>query len=244
MALAESPLPVFQRGTWPGPVTLRRGWARAEARPWNDVIDDASLRIVRGGSGFLQACTERLLAVGAPAILSPPVPQSAKRPWTAVGYVDHLSLALMRLDLTGPPPAPDHLVVDGDPADLEPLLAIDRAAFPEFWRFDEHGLGEAIGATSKTKVLIIRGTETRPIAYAVVGYGHAISYLQRVAVDPAWQGNGMGRSLVRAAARNARAQGAKALLLNTQLDNEAAINLYASEGYVTLPEPLTVLRFG
>jgi hypothetical protein len=33
-------------------------------------------------------------------------------------------------------------------------------------------------------------------------------------------------------------------MLNTQTDNDPAIALYASEGFVTLPEPLAVLRRG
>ena len=78
----------------------------------------------------------------------------------------------------------------------------------------------------------------------MVGYGHAISYLQRVAVHPDWQGQGMGRSLIRAAARGAKRAGSKALLLNTQSENSGATTLYESEGFVLLPESLAVLRIG
>jgi ribosomal protein S18 acetylase RimI-like enzyme len=78
----------------------------------------------------------------------------------------------------------------------------------------------------------------------VVGYGHAISYLQRVAVHPDWQGQGMGRSLIRAAARSAKRHGSRAMLLNTQFENEPAIALYESEGYILLPESLAVLKAG
>lgn len=242
MALAERPLPVFQRGRWPGALTLRRGWARAEARPWNDAVPDATLRLVRGGSGFLTACTRKLQDLGAPTVMTPPLPASARRVWVNAGYEEFLPLALMRLDLARPVGPPNHLVIESEPADIDGLLRIDRSAFPEFWRFDRYGIAEAIAATSDTAVYIIRDSEGSPAAYAVVGNGHAISYLQRVAVHTSWQGQGMGRSLVRVAARNARASGAKAMLLNTQFDNESAIGLYESEGYVLLPEPLAVLR--
>ena len=70
----------------------------------------------------------------------------------------------------------------------------------------------------------------------------AIAYLQRVAVEPRWQGHGMGRSLVRVVARKARASGAKVLLLNTQTDNDSAIRLYEDEGFIRLPEPLSLLH--
>ena len=43
---------------------------------------------------------------------------------------------------------------------------------------------------------------------------------------------------------SAQRHGSKAMLLNTQFDNDSAIALYESEGYVKLPETLAVLRAG
>lgn len=242
MALADQPINVTQRGTWPGRVTLRRGWARAEARPWNDSEFEASLRLLRGGSSFLEACASRLLQLGAAGVISPPLPLSARRAWQQAGFEEYIDLALMRKSLDGGGEAPSHLVIEKPNADLTDLLSIDAAAFPEFWRFSLDGLEEAIQATSRSTTLIILGGDGTPIAYAVVGFGSAIAYLQRVAVEPAWQGHGMGRSLVRVAIRKARESGAKVLLLNTQLDNAQAIRLYENEGFAKLPEPLTLLR--
>ncbi len=242
MALADQPINVSQRGNWPGRLTLRRGWARAEARPWNDDEPQAALRLLRGGSSFLEACTTRLLDLGVSGVISPPLPLSAQRAWEQAGFERYLDLALMRKSLEQPDGPPDHLVIEKPEAGIDDLLAIDVAAFPEFWRFNRGGLEEAIAATSRSTTLIILGSTGTPIAYAVVGFGSAIAYLQRVAVQPEWQGHGMGRSLVRVVARKARASGAKVLLLNTQLDNASAIRLYEDEGFVKLPEPLTLLQ--
>jgi len=242
MALTESPFKVMHRGEWPGPITFRRGWARADARPWNDVEASASIRLVRGGGGFLQACTRRLLEVGAPTVLSPPLPASAHSPWLEAAYERFLDLALMRLELAEQPHCPNHLVVDGSEIPLPRLLEIDAAAFMPFWRFDEHGMTEALEATGDSDTLIIRDAHGGAAGFAIVGYGSAVAYLQRVAVHPLWQGQGMGRSLVRAAARRARKHGAKIMLLNTQFDNEPAIGLYEDEGFTLLPDPLTLLR--
>lgn len=243
MALTESPFKVLYRGEWPGPMTFRRGWARADARPWNDAETAASLRLVRGGGGFLQACTDRLTDIGAPAVMSPPLPASAHAPWLEADYQHFLDLALMRLELNEQPRSPNHLVVDGGDVPLESLLDIDAAAFKAFWRFDEHGMSEALEATGDADTLIIRDSDGGPAGFAIVGYGSAVAYLQRVAVHPRWQGQGMGRSLVRAAARKARRAGAKIMLLNTQYDNDPAIGLYEDEGFTLLPEPLSLLRF-
>lgn len=242
MALAETPQRVFLRGTWPGQVSLRRGWARAEARPWNDAVDDAVLRLIRGGSGFIAAAAAKLRELGAPEVLSSPLAPSARSPWVDAGFVDHIDLALMRLSLTDPIEGPSHLVVRDEDYDIDQMLAIDQSAFPEFWRFDRAALVESTQATADSNVFVIRDGKEGIAGFAVVGCGSAISYLQRVAVSPEWQGHGMGRSLVRAAARGARRNGAKAMLLNTQYENTPAISLYESEGFVMLPESLSVLK--
>jgi len=233
----------MHRGEWPGPLTFRRGWARADARPWNDADAAASLRLVRGGAGFLQACTSQLAEIGAPSVLSPPLPASAHNTWLEADYKRFLDLALMRLELGDQPLCPNHLVVDGGAVPLVKLLAIDSAAFAPFWRFDEHGMAEALEATASSETVIIRDADGGPAGFAIVGYGSAVAYLQRVAVHPQWQGQGMGRSLVRAGARRARKNGAKIMLLNTQYDNEGAIGLYEAEGFTLLPDPLSLLRF-
>jgi len=244
LALVDTPHRVFQRGTWPGSVSLRRGWARAEARPWNDTVDDASLRVIRGGGGFIGACVEKLSLAGAPSVLSTPLSRSARKPWEAAGFSDYIDLALMRLGLESSVPAPQHLVVREDDLDLDAMLDIDKVAFPAFWRFDRLAIIESTRATPKSSVFVIKDGDLGIAGFAIVGYGHAISYLQRVAVHPNWQGNGMGRSLVRAASRSARRHGSRAILLNTQFDNTSAIGLYEAEGYVQLPESLAVLKSG
>ena len=242
MAVADSAFRIVHRGDWPGPVSFRRGWYRADARPWNGDTPEATLRLLRGGSVFLEACTGELRDLGADSVVSPPLPSGSLSTWREAGYEPFIDLALMRRSLDRPVRSPDHLVVEVDDIDLDELLAIDGAAFSDFWRFDRHGLGEAIEATGTSSILVIRDGCGHSAGFAVVGYGSAISYLQRVAVHPDWQGRGMGRSLVRVAARKARTAGAQVMLLNTQLDNEGAIALYESEGFVRLPEPLTLLR--
>jgi ribosomal protein S18 acetylase RimI-like enzyme len=150
----------------------------------------------------------------------------------------------MRLGLDEAIAAPQHLVAREDHPDLDAMLEIDRVAFPAFWRFDNLSLVESTQATPTSNVFVIKDGNEGIAGFAVVGYGHAISYLQRVAVHPDWQGQGMGRSLVRAAGRSARRHGSKAILLNTQFDNTSAIGLYEAEGYVQLPESLAVLKSG
>ncbi len=229
-------------GSWPGQVVLRRGWARAESRPWNETVPMAHLRLVRGGgSSFIDDCVETLLDLGITAVLSPPLPRSARIPWEGAGFDLCADLTLMRRSLDRIPP-PAHLVLTGGDDDIPEALRIDGSAFDEFWRFDTRALTEAMAATRSSILHIVRSPEEGLAGFAVTGAGQTIAYLQRLAVDPRWQGRGIGRSLVRTAARWAKRSGVGALMLNTQSDNEGAIGLYESEGFHVLNEPLAVLR--
>lgn len=235
------PVTVRIEGVWPGRVVLRKGWARAESRPWNDAVDWAHLRLVRGGgSGFVGECADALAGAGADGVLSPPLPRSAQAAWCDAGFERYARLALMRRRLSSVPP-PGHLVVEGSEDDLSAALRIDAVAFDEFWRFDEHALAEAMTSTPRTALHVVRAPDGGLAGFAVTGVGSTLAYLQRVAVDPRFQGSGIGRSLVRASARWATKAGAGAIMLNTQVENTGAIRLYESEGFDTLDEPLEVL---
>ncbi|MDP8959592.1 MAG: GNAT family N-acetyltransferase [Actinomycetota bacterium] len=228
-------------GDWPGPIVLQRGWARAEARPWNEEVPDAQLRLLRGGRQFLQACTSRILQ-DAPAIVSPPLSDPGRGPWSDVGYQPFLLLDLYRRRLSADLPEPEQEVKLGSPDDWGAALAVDQAAFRGLWRIDRAGLDEALRSTPRSALLLSPGPGNQVAGFAVVGSSGSLAYLQRMAVRPESQGRGVGRSLVRAALRWSRAAGSRAVFLNTQPDNTAAGRLYRSEGFVVLPDPLHVLR--
>ena len=196
--------------------------------------------MIRGGAGFIGDCVAALGDLGANQVLSPPLPQSAQRPWREAGFDEHSELALMRLDLDRIN-APDHLVAPADVGQIAEALRIDAASFDEFWRFDRTTMLEALQSTPKSALHVVRRPDGHLAGFAITGIGTAIAYLQRVAVEPDWQGQGLGRSLVRASAWWAKRNGARSLMLNTQVDNAGAIALYESEGFETLPEPLAVL---
>lgn len=234
-------LKVRIEGDWPGPVTLQRGWARAAARPWNETTPLAHLRVERGGVGFLEECAAALLDLpGITGVLSPPLLPAARPPWEQAGFRPHARLVLMRRELDGPA-ASGHVVVPGDLRDLGDALRVDQAAFDSFWRFDRTALLEAVNATTQRAVHLVRRPGGGLAGYAITGRGGTLAYLQRVAVDPAWQGRGIGRSLVRTAGAWAEAQGASALLLNTPEGNAPAAGLYASEGFRTITRDLAVM---
>jgi len=229
-------------GSWPGSVVLRRGWSRAESRPWNQVVPMAHLRLVRGGGpSFIDDCFDTLAELGIDAVMSPPLPTSAQSTWQQAGFDLFAHLTLMRRPLDQIPP-PNHIVLNGSTEDIPEALRIDGTAFDEFWRFDRRALEEAMAATPRSELHVVRNTEDGLAGFAITGTGRSVAYLQRLAVDPRWQGQGIGRSLIRTASRWAKRAGAGSIMLNTQTDNLGAVTLYEQEGFEILTEPLGVLR--
>lgn len=232
---------VRARGDWPGVVQLRRGWRSAQARPWNDQSPEvAALRLERGNERFLSACVEWLTEAGVRRTLSPALAADQTAIWRRAGFHDHLELVVFERDLTDDADPPLRQVEADPEPDLDILAAIDDRAFEPTWRVGRAGLEDARSATPLSEVLVVR--EDRDIVgFAIVGEMASVSYLQRVAVDPAWTRRGIGRSLLRAAMDWARRRGARTMLLNTQPDNLSAANLYRDEGFMALGPKLSVL---
>lgn len=232
-------MPITTRGTWPGLLTLRRGWAKATARPWNDDVDAVQLRLVRGSKEFVAACCEEL-ALSHSEIVSPPLPEPSEKMWRDIGFKPWLSLDLYTRDLNIRIEEPATNIEIGSVRHWGQAVAIDSRAFAGYWRLGAVGLAEAKDATAMSTLLVV-GEPL--VAFAIVGRSGSISYLQRVAVEPDQQGNGLGRSLVRAAMRWGKLHGASQMMLNTQPGNTAAAALYVSEGFTQLPAGLSVLKY-
>jgi ribosomal protein S18 acetylase RimI-like enzyme len=126
-------------------------------------------------------------------------------------------------------------------ADEEALAAIDRATWStlmtpvpppdEGWRFFD-------AKTAPADILV--AVEGGVIAgYAKLGRATSLPASDHVvmvrglAVDPAFQGRGIGRTLIEAAAAEARRRGARRLTLRVLGGNEVARRLYRSAGFAT-----------
>lgn len=229
------------KGTWPDVVQIRKGWALARARPWNDASTAvAALRLVRGGDRFLAACAEWLWSQDVDRVLSPAMPETQTGAWRRAGFRDHLELVMFERDLLDPIEDPIHPVIELDEPPVEMLAEIDNQAFDPTWQVGRLGLVDAIDATPLAVVLAVVEAD-HTLGFSIVGEMAGIAYLQRLAVSPHQGGRGIGRSLVRASTRWARSRGARSMLLNTQPENEAAAALYSDEGFVALARRLRVL---
>lgn len=154
------------------------------------------------------------------------------------GFVPHIELALLERDLRTDVPPLEGVHVSTE-HEREEAIAIDDRAFAGDWRVGRLGLADALDATANSTMISLDAGG----GFAIVGLSAEIGYLQRIAVDPDQQGSGRGRILLRGAMAWARNHGARTMLLNTQLDNEKATQMYRSESFIVLPTRLTIHRF-
>lgn len=131
---------------------------------------------------------------------------------------------------------------------LSELLHIDGESFPAPWNLTAPAFRHACRATSEHRVIIASSSDAdgsatgSAIGYVIVGRSAGQAYLQRLAVHPSHRRTGIARSLVWHASQWAGTRGADSMLVNTEPTNAAALALYHSLGFVTLPDPLVVLE--
>ena len=229
-------------GIWPGPITVRAGWFRARARPWNEVISDPMLRLDRGGAEFLIAAVRRLGELGVGGVFSPALYPGASGVWRRSGFDDYARLDVMErvFDAGSPDTVRDDVRQDPDP-DWDRLLDVDRSAFEGFWGMSRLGLEEAVDV-SRSNAVLVSGSDHSLSGYAIVGSQWGTVYLHRIAVRPEDSGQGVGSALLLAAIAWGRRSGGRSMVLNVRPDNTRAKGLYARHGFMQTVTTLEVLR--
>jgi len=191
----------------------------------------------------LAACLEALGERGVSRAITPALSLYEAEPFFQAGFSLHEGLHLLARYIDEEPPAPTHRLRRGRPWDRPRVLALDGQAFEEFWRFDAFSLKEARRATPAHRFTV--AVESGAVAgYAVTGRAGGRGYLQRLAVDPAKHGRGIGSSLVHDSLRWLHHKGAGMSLVNTQERNARALELYERLGFVRQREGLLVLDWG
>ncbi|HRW04844.1 MAG TPA: GNAT family N-acetyltransferase [Caldilineaceae bacterium] len=113
------------------------------------------------------------------------------------------------------------------PADLPVLAQLDAQTFSPLWHFGEAGLHELL-FTSRLQVATVQETL---VGYTAISYTNGSAHLARLAIHPQWQGQGFGHLLLRDVLLDARREGINTVMLNTQVHNSRAQQLYRSYGF-------------
>jgi len=220
----------------------------ARIRPWPD--EPAAVLLVTVDHAVPEPAQiaqwmERLSALGIRVVRTGALGPTACPSFFEAGFAVRQELVLLQHPLEGVRSTvirSDHLLMRrGHTADLPALALIDRRAFGAMWGMDVGGIVDACSATPHHRLRVAaRGPV--PVGFAVSGRAGRSAYLQRLAVDPDAQGQGVGRDLTLDSLRWARRHRCSSVLVNTHVDNERARALYEARGFVELAYRLNVLE--
>lgn len=189
---------------------------------------------------MMEALASVARAHGFRRLLSPLVAEEASAPYRAAGMRTAEAILALRLD------RPEHAVVAlpddvhlrlGGAPDIDTVLALDATAFPEFWRYDRSTLDRYVNAER----FCLAEVGERVIGYTLCTASGPDGTLGRLAVDPAWQGRGVGAALLSDSLSYLARQGVRSVTLSTQVDNAVSRRLYARAGFRELAGRLLFL---
>jgi ribosomal protein S18 acetylase RimI-like enzyme len=230
---------------------IRWGRERARTVPWRGSRQVALLTPLPGAPvpslAFVRRCVDTLTARGFTGVVTGALAPVEQRAFLAAGFAEAERLHLLSHDLSGlsTTRSPGARLRRARPRDWAAVLDVDHAAFPSFWQLDDAGLSDAISATPHARFQVaVDDTADRVIGYAISGRSGRNGYFQRLAVDPAEQGRGLGRWLVTDGLRWLARWRVDQCVVNTQWGNEVALGLYERVGFRRLPQGLAVLRRG
>jgi len=132
--------------------------------------------------------------------------------------------------------------------DLADMAAVDHAAFGDLWRLDAAMLRDVCAATPSFRARVARegrdgepgARRGRPVGFLISGRAGRIGYVQRLAVHPDQHRRGIATALLEDSLGWMQRWGAERVLVNTHIENHAALALYRGHGFVDLPERLRV----
>ena len=189
----------------------------------------------------VRRCCDVLAGRGYREVITAALGPAESRGFIEAGFQVRERLHLLAHDLMGLSVAPAAPLRRGRRIDRAAALEVDGRSFDSFWRLDAGGFEEAIAATPSSRFRIA-GEGQAVIGYAVSGRAGPRGFLQRLAVDPTHQRNGLGRALAIDGLRWMKRRGVDRAMVNTQERNDGALALYQHLGFRLQPGGLAVLQ--
>ncbi|HPO57348.1 MAG TPA: GNAT family N-acetyltransferase [Anaerolineaceae bacterium] len=124
------------------------------------------------------------------------------------------------------------------PPDLPAVAQLDQRCFEDIWQLSLDSLHHAFGQSAYSTVVEVN---RRIVAYQISTESGVSAHLARIAVDPDWQGKGIGLHLLLDMLRFFTGQGHTYITVNTQSNNQASLALYQAAGFTRTQEAYPVL---
>lgn len=221
---------------------LRWQGGNANVRPRRGSAEVAYLTLVSEGidDDIPQRCVDGLRARGYTSVVTAALAPAEAGPFLDAGFTIRERLDLLAHDMVDVP-ATRRSTRRFKRGDLAGVLLVDHMAFTDEWQLDAPAFQDAVAATPTARVRIIEhGSDIA--GYSITGRVGRRGYVQRVAVHPNLHRQGWGRELVADSLGWLRRRGVTRTMVNTQLDNDAARQLYLRCGFELMPVGLCVLE--
>lgn len=222
--------------------TVSSGGVELRVRPWRGAPDVAECLASPPGAlvppRLVLDALDRARRHGYRRVVTPALAPSDWRPFVDAGFELRERLHLLAHPLLDLPDRPHLALRRVTRRDHDRVLAIDAAAFQPFWRLDGPSLAEAVKATPATRFRITLDGD----AYVLIGRAGDRGYVQRLAVLPESQGRGLGADLTVDGLWWLRRWRVREALVNTQIANQRALDLYERLGFRRRPAGLAVLE--
>lgn len=179
----------------------------------------------------------------------PIIPSLALSEWYAAilerNYFQlHQYIVALHLDLSQPFPHvefnPDLFIRFMEPEDIPAVTKIDWNAFEPIWQNSIEQVSLSYNQAYYASVAEINGLI---IGFQITTGSVFSAHLARLAVDPPFQGHGIGLALLQDLAHFCRRQSLHEISLNTQSDNHASLSLYKRVGFKLGQERFPVYLF-
>jgi ribosomal-protein-alanine N-acetyltransferase len=122
----------------------------------------------------------------------------------------------------------DGRIRNGTLVDRDFVADLARRVFSEYGEYDR--ILPACLEDPQFHTLVTE-QEDRPAGFCMLSIGDGIGEVVAVAVDPLWQGRGIGRQLMQAIVEDARGMGIRLLVLKTATRNLSARGMFQRVGF-------------
>jgi ribosomal-protein-alanine N-acetyltransferase len=124
--------------------------------------------------------------------------------------------------------------------DFPRVYEIDQGAFEPIWRISLGHLEFAYQEAFSASVAILRD---RIVGYQISTINPQGGHLARLAVDPAFQNQGVGSAILGDVMDRFQRQGVVQVSVNTQTRNQVSLELYHKFGFMLLDEVYPVYQY-
>jgi len=224
---------------------VRWGTDRLRVGSWRGDIRTAYIAPLADGApaaaDAVRRCCTLLCERGYETAITAALGPAESRGFIEAGFEVRERLHLLAHDLHDVGPVPASELRRGRRADRPAALVVDGRSFDAFWRLDDTGFEEALGATPSSRFRVAT-LEGGVVGYAISGRAGARGFLQRLAIDPDHQRRGLGLALALDSLRWMKRRGVDRAMVNTQEQNAGALSLYQHLGFRLQPGGLAVLQ--